>query len=65
MRFLKILWQVALSASVFVGSITLSCAQAATNSVTKTEATKPNLRHIERQKYDQTRAGWLCLSGGI
>jgi len=62
MRFSKILWPVALSASVFVGSITLSCAQAATTtaaSTTKTAAkkvsVKPDPRQLERQKYDQAQ----------
>ncbi|MDO8342123.1 MAG: lytic murein transglycosylase, partial [Cellvibrio sp.] len=59
MRFSKILWPVALSASVFVGSTTLICAQAATASTTKTAAktapAKPDPRQIERQKYVQAQ----------
>jgi soluble lytic murein transglycosylase len=54
MRFSKILWQVALSASVFVGSITLTFAHAATTSTVKTAA-KPDQRQLERQKYDQAQ----------
>jgi soluble lytic murein transglycosylase len=54
MRFSKILWQVALSASVFVGSITLTFAQAATTSTVKAAA-KPDQRQLERQKYDQAQ----------
>jgi soluble lytic murein transglycosylase len=55
MRFSKILWPVALSASVFVGSITLTCAQAATKPATKTAAVKPDQRQIERQIYNQAQ----------
>ena len=59
MRFSKILWPVALSASVFVGSTTLICAQAATASTIKTAAktapVKPDPRQIERQKYVQAQ----------
>lgn len=59
MRFSKILWPVALSASVFVGSTTLICAQAATASTIKTAAktapAKPDPRQIERQKYVQAQ----------
>ena len=44
MRFSKILWPIALSASVFVGSIALTSAQAASDS-----------RQIERQKYAQAQ----------
>jgi soluble lytic murein transglycosylase len=54
MRFSKILWQVALSASVFVGSITLTFAHAATTSTVKAAA-KPDQRQLERQKYDQAQ----------
>lgn len=54
MRFSKILWQVALSASVFVGSITLTFVQAATTSTVKAAA-KPDQRQLERQKYDQAQ----------
>lgn len=59
MRFSKILWPLALSASVFVGSTTLICAQAATASTTKTAAktapAKHDPRQIERQKYVQAQ----------
>ena len=55
MRFSKILWQVALSASVFVGSITLTCVQAATNPTSKTAATKPTARQLEREIYNQAQ----------
>jgi len=55
MRFSKILWPVALSASVFVGSITLTCAHAATKPATKTTAVKPDQRQIERQIYNQAQ----------
>ena len=55
MRFSKILWPIALSASVFVGSITLACAQAATKPATKTAAAKPDPRQIERQIYNQAQ----------
>ena len=62
MRFSKILWPITLSASVFVGSITLSSAHAATTQnagTTKTTAkivsTKPDARQIERQKYAQAQ----------
>lgn len=59
MRFSKILWPVALSASVFVGSTTLICAQAVTASTTKTTSkttpAKPDPRQIERQKYAQAQ----------
>jgi len=58
MRFSKILWPVAVSASVFVGSMTLTCAFAATAAVpstTKTAPAKPDVRPSERQKYDQAQ----------
>lgn len=66
MRFSKILWPVSLSASVFIGSITLTLAEAgaATNSATtktptqiqhKTAAVKPDARQLERQKYNQAQ----------
>lgn len=55
MRFSKILWPVALSACVFVGSSTLICAQAAPPTATKPAAAKPDQRHIERQKYIQAQ----------
>lgn len=54
MRFSKILWPLVLGASVFVGSMTLASAQAATNTTAKTTA-KPSPRQIERQKYDQAQ----------
>ena len=53
MRFSKILWQVALSASVFVGSITLTSVQAA-----------PDARQIERQKYAQAQKALNAKSMG-
>ncbi|WP_331346846.1 transglycosylase SLT domain-containing protein [Cellvibrio sp. UBA7661] len=58
MRFSKILWPLALSASVFVGSMALIPAQAATNTTkptTKTTPAKPDARQIERQKYAQAQ----------
>ncbi|MCE3252330.1 MAG: lytic murein transglycosylase, partial [Cellvibrio sp.] len=55
MRFSKILWPIVMSASVFVGSITLTCAQAATKPATKTVAAKPDPRQIERQIYNQAQ----------
>lgn len=56
MRFSKILWPAALSASVFIGGITLTCAQAATTpSTSKTAPTKVDTRQIERQKYIQAQ----------
>jgi soluble lytic murein transglycosylase len=55
MRFSKILWPVALSASVFVGSAALTCAQAATKPATKTAAAKPDQRQLERQMYNQAQ----------
>lgn len=55
MRFSKILWPIALSASVFVGSTTLICVQAASASATKTAPAKPDPRQIERQKYVQAQ----------
>lgn len=62
MRFSKILWPVALSASVFVGSITLTCAQATTTTAPSTTKTtvktvpaKPDQRQVERQKYNQAQ----------
>ena len=62
MRFSKILWPITLSASVFVGSITLSSAHAATTqnagttkTTAKTVSTKPDARQIERQKYAQAQ----------
>lgn len=53
MRFSKILWQVALSASVFVGSITLTSAQAAADA-----------RQVERQKYAQAQKALNAKSMG-
>lgn len=55
MRFSKILWPVALSASVFVGSTTLICAQAVTPAITKTASAKPDQRQTERQIYAQAQ----------
>lgn len=55
MRFSKILWPIAMSASVFVGSITLTCTQAATTSTAKTAPAKPDQRQLERQKYAQAQ----------
>lgn len=58
MRFSKILWPLALSASVFIGGMPLISAQAATNNskpTTKTVATKPDPRQLERQKYAQAQ----------
>jgi soluble lytic murein transglycosylase len=54
MRFSKILWPFVFGASVFVGSIALTSAQAATNTTAKT-STKPTARDAERQKYDQAQ----------
>lgn len=51
MRFSKILWPLSLSASVFIGSMTLTVASAATTSTTA----KTDNRHIERQKYNQAQ----------
>lgn len=54
MRFSKILWPLVVGASVFVGSITLTSAQAATN--TPGEAVvKSTVRDADRQKYDQAQ----------
>lgn len=56
MRFSKILWPAALSASVFIGSIPLTCAQAATTpSTSKPAPAKIDARQIERQKYIQAQ----------
>lgn len=61
MKFSKILWQVALSASVFVGSATLICAQAVavagstTKTAAKTAPAKQDPRQIERQVYLQAQ----------
>lgn len=62
MRFSTILWPVSLSASVFIGSLslTLTEANATTNSVThtaptKNAITKPDARQLERQKYNQAQ----------
>lgn len=55
MRFSKILWQLALSASVFVGSITLTCVQAATKPASKNAVIKPDARQLERQIYNQAQ----------
>ena len=60
MKFSKILWPVALSASVFVGSAAFTCAQATTTSPTKpavkTAPAKVDPRQIERQKYAQAQS---------
>lgn len=55
MRFSKILWPIAVSASVFVGSITLTCAYAATTPAVKATPAKPDQRQLERQKYIQAQ----------
>lgn len=59
MRFSKILWPLSLSASVFIGSMTLALASAATT-VPPTPgslkaAVKPEVRQLERQKYTQAQ----------
>ncbi len=58
MRFSKILWPIALSASVFVGSMAL-ITEAATNPpakpAAKTASTKVDQRQLERQKYAQAQ----------
>lgn len=57
MRFSKILWPLSLSASVLIGSITLSItstATAATPAPTKTTV-KPEVRQLERQRYNQAQ----------
>lgn len=53
MRFSKILWPLSLSASVLIGSMTITTlTQAATNNK---QATKIDVRASERQKYDQAQ----------
>lgn len=54
MRFLKILWPAALSASVFIGYLPQE-AKAAASPDAKTVATNTNLRQQERQKYLQAQ----------
>lgn len=58
MRFSKILWPISLSASVFIGSMSLTLTEAnAANSIAhKAPATtKPDTRQLERQKYNQAQ----------
>jgi soluble lytic murein transglycosylase len=52
MRFSKILWPLALGASVFIGSMSLVPVQAATNNAA---TAKPDARQLERQKYAQAQ----------
>lgn len=54
MRFSKILWPLSLSASVFIGCMTLTIASAATASSTTSSVT-PETRKLERQKYNQAQ----------
>lgn len=56
MRFSTILWPVTLSASVFLGSMTLAIAQAATpakSTSTTVSMRQVDARQVERQKYQQ------------
>lgn len=57
MRFSKILWPLSLSASVLIGSMTLTIASTA-SAVTPTQSKqtgKPDARQIERQQYDRAQ----------
>jgi soluble lytic murein transglycosylase len=57
MRFSKILWPLSLSASVLIGSMTLTIAStafAATPAPAK-QTSKPDARQLERQKYNQAQ----------
>jgi len=53
MRFSKILWPLVMGASVFVGSIAFTSAQAATDTSAKTASNQT--RQLERQRYDQAQ----------
>lgn len=64
MRFSKILWPVTLSASVFIGSMTLISAEAATAPAAKMAPVKQDQRQLERQKYTQAQKALNTKNSG-
>jgi soluble lytic murein transglycosylase len=63
MRFSKILWPVALSASVFVGSMTM-ITEAAAQSVKKTASSKVDPLQQQRQLYNQAQSALKAKNMG-